>query len=66
MTSAVLRISALKRASAERVASPVWTATASAVAIAWRANSRPAAMHTTQAMMPAGSPKLPPCSTSSA
>ena len=53
--------SALKRASAERVARPVWTATDSAVTIAWRANRRPAAMHTTQAISPAGSPKLPSC-----
>ena len=62
ITSAVFRINALKRASAERVASPVWTATESAVAIAWRANRRPAEMQTTQAMRPAGSPKLPLCS----
>ena len=51
---------------AERVASPAWAASDSAAAIAWRANRRQAAMHTTQAMMPAGSPKLPSCSASRA
>ncbi len=65
MTSEVFLISAAKRASAERRARPVCSATARAVANAWRANSRPAAMQTTQATTWAGSPRLPVCRDSS-